>query len=68
MCILTKGAILYLVAAPLPTIGGHAIPGALQTQEHTYVFDDKGICERHVGTLLCAQVQLVTCPTTKAKR
>ncbi len=69
MCIITKGAILWLVAGPLPTIGA-PIPGALQTHENAYVFDDQGICERSVAGagLICAPIRLVTCPSERKRK
>lgn len=69
MCIITKGAIVWLLAAPLP--GMQPDLGALQAQTNTYVFDDQGICERHVpdgSKLLCAPMQMVTCPSERKRR
>ena len=70
MCIITKGIMVYLVAAPLVT-GGPPIPGALHAQENTYVFDDKSICENQISdshNLVCAPMQLVTCPSEMVRK
>ena len=66
MCLMAKGAILYIMAAPIPGTGY-----GLQINESSQVFDDKVICENYVrgaASLSCYPLQLLVCPSKPARK
>ena len=66
MCLMAKGAIVYVMAAPIPSTGY-----GLQINEYSQVFDDKVICENYVlgvEKFSCYPLQLWICPSKPARK